>query len=41
VWQAAMNLVEDVDKVTARFPRDERVGLIAQIRRAVVPGSTR
>ena len=36
VWQAAMNLAEDVYKVTARFPRDERFGLTAQIRRAAV-----
>ncbi len=36
VWQAAMNLAEDVYKVTAHFPRDERFGLTSQIRRAAV-----
>jgi four helix bundle protein len=36
VWQAAMNLVEDVYKVTGNFPRDERFGLTAQVRRAAV-----
>ena len=31
-----MTLVEDVYKVTSRFPSDERFGLTAQLRRATV-----
>jgi four helix bundle protein len=31
-----MTLVEEIYKVTARFPRDERFGLTAQLRRATV-----
>ncbi|MFT5257883.1 MAG: four helix bundle protein, partial [Arenicella sp.] len=33
VWQNAMNLVEDVYKITANFPKEEKYGLISQIRR--------
>ena len=36
VWQSAMTLVEDIYRVSARFPPDERFGLTAQVRRAVV-----
>jgi four helix bundle protein len=36
VWQRSMDLVEDVYKATKLFPRDERFGLTAQIRRAAV-----
>ena len=36
VWQAAMALVERVYVVTSTFPTDERFGLTAQVRRAVV-----
>jgi|SRR5581483_1545468 len=35
-WQKAMDLVERVYSATASFPPDERFGLTAQIRRAVV-----
>jgi four helix bundle protein len=35
-WQRAIDLVEAVYEVSARFPADERFGLIAQIRRAAV-----
>lgn len=36
VWQAAMDLVEEVYRLSKRFPDDERFGLVSQIRRAVV-----
>ena len=36
VWQRAMDFVEAIYTVTATFPRDERFGLTAQIRRAAV-----
>ena len=36
VWQQAMSLVEAVYRLTATFPVDERYGLTAQLRRAVV-----
>jgi len=35
-WQKSMNLVEDVYRASAGFPADERFGLTAQLRRAVV-----
>jgi four helix bundle protein len=36
VWQASMTLVEEIYAITKTFPRDERFGLAAQIRRASV-----
>jgi four helix bundle protein len=36
VWRDAMTLVEEVYKLSARFPPTERFGLTAQIRRAAV-----
>lgn len=36
VWQEAMELVKAVYTVTKNFPREERFGLIDQLRRAVV-----
>ena len=36
VWQKAMHLAESVYLATATFPRDERFGLISQLRRASV-----
>ena len=35
-WQKSMDLVEAVYKLSALFPRDERFGLTAQIRKAAV-----
>ena len=35
-WQKAMDLVEDVYKVSRTFPREEIYGLTSQIRRAAV-----
>ena len=36
VWRDAMTLVEDIYKLSKRFPADERFGLTAQLRRAAV-----
>ena len=35
-WQKAMDLVEKIYVATADFPREERYGLISQVRRAAV-----
>jgi four helix bundle protein len=36
VWQRSMDLVEHIYAISSRFPRDERLGLTAQMRRAAV-----
>ena len=36
VWQEAMNLVEMIYRVTARFPSEELYGLVSQLRRSAV-----
>jgi four helix bundle protein len=36
VWQHAMELVEDIYRVTVGFPADERFGVVAQLRRSAV-----
>ena len=36
VWQAAMDLVEQVYRITQSFPREEMYGLTSQVRRAAV-----
>jgi four helix bundle protein len=35
-WQFGMKLVEEIYQITRMFPRDERFGLTAQLRRAAV-----
>jgi four helix bundle protein len=34
VWQLGMQLTEDVYRLTAKFPADEKFGLTSQLRRA-------
>ena len=36
VWQRSMILVEEIYRLTRRFPREEQFGLTAQIRRASI-----
>ena len=36
VWRDAMVLVEDVYRLTARFPTAEKFGLVSQLRRAAI-----
>lgn len=36
VWQAGIDLTEQVYKLTCQFPREETYGLTSQVRRAVV-----
>ena len=35
VWQKAHKLVLEIYKITREFPRDEKFGIVAQIRRSV------
>jgi len=36
VWQFAMNLVEDIYRITKDFPKDEKFGLVSQMRRSSI-----
>ena len=36
VWKSSMSLVEEVYKITRKYPREEKFSLIDQIRRAAV-----
>lgn len=36
VWQKAIELSTEVYRITRKFPKDERFGLISQINRAVI-----
>ena len=36
VWQVAMDLAEECYRATSEFPKEERYGLMSQMRRAVV-----
>lgn len=36
VWQQAMDLVEQIYRITAEFPDEEKYGLTSQLRRAAV-----
>ena len=36
IWKEAMSLVEEIYKMTRKFPDDERYGVISQIQRAAV-----
>jgi len=36
VWQKSMELAEEVYKLTSKFPKEEKFGLISQIRRSAI-----
>ena len=36
VWKTAMDLVEEIYKISSKFPNEERYGLTSQMRRAAV-----
>jgi four helix bundle protein len=35
-WQLAMDIAEDIYKISGRFPSEERFGLVSQMRRSAV-----
>ena len=37
VWQKAIELIEEIYRITRPFPKDELYGLVSQLRRAAVP----
>jgi len=36
VWKLSIQLLKDIYQLTSKFPSEEKFGLVAQIRRAVV-----
>ena len=36
IWQLAMDIVEDVYKISGKFPSEENFGLVSQMRRSAV-----
>ncbi|HEY6842546.1 MAG TPA: four helix bundle protein [Thermoanaerobaculia bacterium] len=34
VWHKAMDLIDDIDRITRQFPKEEMYGLTAQMRRS-------
>ncbi|RMA64669.1 four helix bundle protein [Ulvibacter antarcticus] len=36
IWSKAMNITEQIYNITAEFPKDEKFGLISQLRRCAV-----
>jgi len=36
VWQEAINLVDEIYKITRKFPKEELYGLVSQMRRSAV-----
>lgn len=36
IWQKAMDLTEDINRLSASFPKEEKYGLTSQIRRSAI-----